>query len=403
VLANLAVVAVAGCFVALYRFAAALFILFVGVALGMAVKPGVERLRGRGIPRWAGALAITLAFGAAAAGVLVLAVPVVAEEAEALVSRGPRQVQRVHDALASSSSTTLRRLAQYLPARLTERTAGGGGAEAALPVGVLLAYARSAGRNALTVAGVLLLGYYWTLEGDRRIRELLLLVPVERRRAVRAFVAEVERTVGAYLRGQSLVCAVVGLLAFGLYEMIGLPHAPTLGLVYAVGEAVPVLGPLVGTAVAALVALPLGPAPILWVLGVAAFLQLIENYVLIPRVMDRTLGMNPFVTLLALSAFGSVLGVAGAVLATPLAAIVQLLFDRLLLGPRATAASPAAGRDRVSAVRYEVQELALDLRKRARGQGRARGAERLEDAVEGIAADLDRVLAGAAGKARARP
>src|SRR5882672_8546747 len=86
VLANLGVVAVACCFVALYRFAAALFILFVGVALGMAVKPGVERLRRRGIPRWAGALAITLAFGAAAAGVLILAVPVVAQEAEALVS-----------------------------------------------------------------------------------------------------------------------------------------------------------------------------------------------------------------------------------------------------------------------------------------------------------------------------
>src|SRR5947207_1126026 len=78
--ANLTVLGVAGCFLLVYRFAAALFILFAGVALGMAVKPGVEALRRRGLPRWAGALAIFFAIGAAAAGVLLLAVPVIAEQ-----------------------------------------------------------------------------------------------------------------------------------------------------------------------------------------------------------------------------------------------------------------------------------------------------------------------------------
>src|SRR5947208_2853339 len=71
--ANLAVLALAACFLLIYRFAAALFTLFVGIALGMAVKPGVEWLRRRGVPRWAGAMLIYFALGVAAAGVLLLA------------------------------------------------------------------------------------------------------------------------------------------------------------------------------------------------------------------------------------------------------------------------------------------------------------------------------------------
>jgi predicted PurR-regulated permease PerM len=394
VAANLAVVVLAAAFLAVYRFAAALFILFVGIALGMAVKPAVEWLRKQGVPRWVGALVIYLCLGAAAAGLLVLAVPVIAQEVGALVARGPHRVELLRGELLSSSSRTLRRIAAVLPPGLD----GHPGDASAPSAGTLLASAGALGRNAFTVAAVLLLGYYWTLEGERRLRALMLLVPLERRRALGGFLGEVERKVGAYVRGQAFVCVVIGLGAYALYRLIGLPHAATLGLVYAVAEAVPVVGPVVGTTAAALVGLSVGPALALWSIAVAVFLQLAENYLLVPRVMDRTVGISPLVTLLALSAFGSVLGVAGAVLAIPLAAIVQLLLDRFLLGARARAEPSPGGRDRVSVVRYEVQELALDVRKRQRGQGGARiGAERLEDAVEGIAADLDRVLAATRG------
>jgi len=251
-----------------------------------------------------------------------------------------------------------------------------------------------------TVAAVLLLGFYWTLEGDRRVRALAFFVPFESRRGVRAFIVEVERTVGAYLRGQALVCLIIGLLALGIYGVLGVPHAVVLGLIYAIGEAVPVVGPIVGTSVAALVAASVSTSLIPPVIAGAVILQLVENYVLIPKVMDRAVGVNPFVTLLAIAAFGSVLGVAGAVLAIPLAAIVQLLLYRFLLDIGAQQSELPVGRSHVSVVRYEVRELTIDVRKllRLRQAGGARQpggerAERIEDAVEGIAYDLDRILA----------
>src|SRR6188508_1985943 len=115
-LANLVVLAVVACFALLFRFAAALFILFVGISLGMAVKPGVEWLRRHRTPRWAGALAIYAALGCLCAGVLMVATPIVAERASTLVSRAPHHFERLRTALLASDSHTLQRIAWYLPA-----------------------------------------------------------------------------------------------------------------------------------------------------------------------------------------------------------------------------------------------------------------------------------------------
>jgi hypothetical protein len=142
-----------------------------------------------------------------------------------------------------------------------------------------------------------------------------------------------------------------------------------------------------------MVAASVGPSLVFGVVVAAVFLQLFENYVLIPRVMERAVGTNPLVTLLAITAFASVLGIAGAILAIPLAAIVQLLLSRFLLGADARHGEPPAGRGHLSAVRYEVGELIVDLRKLAPLAARSRSTERVEDAIEGIATDLDRLLA----------
>ena len=214
----------------------------------MAVKPGVEWLRRRGTPRWAGALAIYAVLGCLCAGVLILAVPIVAEQAATLVARAPHHFERLRTELLASDSNTLRRIAWYVPAAVERSGAP------ALDVRAVLDTGGAVGRNLFTIAAVLLLGFYWTLEGERRMRALVLFAPFDRRRSIRGFITEIERTVGAYLRGQSLVCLIIGVLAFVIYRLLGLPHAGIVGVVYAIGEAVPVVGPIIGTIVAALVA-----------------------------------------------------------------------------------------------------------------------------------------------------
>jgi predicted PurR-regulated permease PerM len=393
--ASFTALGVALCFFLVYRFAAALFSFFIGITLGTAVKPAVTRLHARGLPRWVAALAVFMILGAILLGFVVLVMPVLLDQIAALLASAPRHLGRVRELMLDSSSEAVRGLGAKLPPAIAVTAPGTG----ALPVGQVVGYVGVFGRNLFTVMAVLLLGFYWTLEGDRRIRELALLVPLDRRRGLRTFIAAAEQKVGAYIRGQTLVCALVGVVAFGLYTLIGLPYAFMLGLTYAVLEAVPVLGPLLGTAAAGLVALSVRPSLVLWVIGIAVVVQLFENYVLIPRVMNRAVGVNPLVTLLAITGFGSVLGVAGAVLAIPMAAILQLLIDRFVLADEAPERVVRSRRDRLSVLRYEVRQVAVDARKLLRADLPARApaggmasAEKIEDAVEGIALDLERLL-----------
>src|SRR5262245_26715710 len=148
-LANLVVLGVVICFALLFFLAPALFILFVGVSLGMAVKPGVEWLRRRGCPRWVGALAIYAGLGCLCAGVLMLAVPIIADRTTNLVARAPQHFERLRAALLTSQSHTLQRIAWYLPSA-AER----GGAPI-VDVLSVIDTGRAVGRNLFTIVAVL--------------------------------------------------------------------------------------------------------------------------------------------------------------------------------------------------------------------------------------------------------
>jgi hypothetical protein len=110
--------------------------------------------------------------------------------------------------------------------------------------------------------------------------------------------------------------------------------------------------------------------------------------------MKRAVGVNPLVTLLALSAFGSLFGILGAVVAIPLAAIIQLLLDRFVIASAIPDDKDIVGRDKASLIRYETQELIKDIRSSVRQKPSESDEEsdQLEDQIEAIALDLNAVL-----------
>ena len=154
-----------------------------------------------------------------------------------------------------------------------------------------------------------------------------------------------ETKVGSYVAGQAILCLIIGLMALVAYWLIGLSNALVLAFIAGVMEAVPLIGPLLGAIPAALVGLSLGPGKLVWVIVATVVIQQLENNLLVPRVMRKTVGVNPFVSLLALFAFSSLLGLAGALMAIPMAALVQILLDRFVFGPAAIEPELSAGRD----------------------------------------------------------
>src|SRR6185369_16410483 len=98
----------------------------------------------------------------------------------------------------------------------------------------------------ITTVAILVLGFYWTLDGERSIRTLLLLAPHNRRAGIRTLVTAMESRVGAAIRGQALLNLAVGSMSLLAYLLIGLPYALVLGLIAGVMETVPILGPVLG-------------------------------------------------------------------------------------------------------------------------------------------------------------
>jgi hypothetical protein len=146
---------------------------------------------------------------------------------------------------------------------------------------------------------------------------------------------------------------------------------------------------------AGLVALSLDPVLALWVVAATVVIQVAENYLLVPRIMDRSVGVNPIVTILAITAFGAAMGVVGALLAIPIAALAQLLLRRHFLAFDNRLPEAPTGRDELSVLRYEAQHLARDIRQQIRHgeEGPVGDADPIEDELEAMVVDFDRLLA----------
>jgi predicted PurR-regulated permease PerM len=402
VVGTLFVIAVLLAFWLLYQFRLVVFILFIAIVLGTAIRPAVDWLHRRNIPRPAGVIVIYLLLLVLIAGFVLLVAPLLAEQLTQISLELPGQYNDFRNALIQSRSIFLQQIGLRLPIRpflpAPAAPAGQGEAqvEAALDrVAMFFSVAGITLRGLLALLAIFLLAFYWTLESNRTIRSLLLFFDPVRRERIRALIAEIESRVGGYIRGQSLLCLIIAAVSLIAYLLIGLPYALVLALIAGVMEAVPMVGPILGAIPAILVGLTQAPERVVWVVVATAGIQALEGYLLVPRVMKGSVGVSPIVSLLALATFASLLGLPGALLAIPVAAIIQLILDRFVLNVENPEEPDLGGRDQASLLRYEAHDLALDVRKQVRQKEvlAEESADRVEDSIEAIIGDLDQLLA----------
>ena len=385
----------------LYRFNQVVFILFIALVMGTVIRPAVAWLHQHGIPRNAGVILIYLLMMILFAGFMFLLSPLIVEQSTTIAAAMPGYYQSLRAGIINYPNSFIVRLSEFLPAVLPDlKPVQQTGQDMMVSAGQVLGYISSAARFALIFLVVLLLAFYWTLDGPRIIQSFLMLIPQDHRENIGDLISAMEAKVGYYIAGQGFLCLVIGILALIAYLLIGLPNALVLALVAGLLEAVPMIGPVLGAVPAALVALSIGPDKLIWVIVATVIIQQLENSLLVPRVMSKAVGVNPFVTLLALFAFSSFFGIAGALMAIPMAAIIQLALNHFVFQSTTLEPEVSAGRDYTSRLRYEAQDLAKDLRKQARLKKRGtdlrvKQIDQVMDEIETITTDLDALLAQA--------
>ena len=383
----------------LYRFNQVIFILFIAIVIGTVIRPAVAWLHQRGLPRMAGIILVYLLLLLLLTSFLLLLFPIISEQSTTVAAAMPGHYQNLRGWLVNNPNQFLVVLGEFLPAALPDLSPmQQTGQEMMASAGQVAGYVTSVAKVIFTAITLLVLAFYWTLEGPRIIQSFLLVVPQIQRESISDLISAMESKVGLYMVGQGLLCMVIGIMALLAYLLIGLPNALVLALIAGVLEAVPMVGPLLGAIPAALVALSIAPGKLIWVILATVVIQQLENTLLVPRIMRKAVGVNPFVTLLALFAFSSLFGLAGALMAIPIAAMIQLALNHFVFQQGTVEMEVSEGRDYASRLRYEAQDLAQDLRKQARLKKRGsdlaiKQIEHVMDEIETITTNLDALLA----------
>jgi predicted PurR-regulated permease PerM len=334
VFATIFVVCVFLAFWLLFRLRGVVFLFFVALVLGTALRPGVEWLRRRGISRRAGVILIYILILSLLTGFLAITFPLIAEQATQVSQNFSQYYADIRGAFMNSGNRLLQNIGWRLPSGLSffmnrDLTTE----EVVDQVTQTFFYTNLVMRGILSIVAIFLLAYYWTQESHLIIRTLLRLVPPSRRNDIRELLDLAELRMGGYIRGQGILCLAVGVAAFIAYSLIGLPYTLVLAMIAGLMEMIPVFGPILGAVPALLVAVSMDPGKAVWVLVASGAIQMLENAWLVPRIMKDSMGVHPIIIILSLVAFSSVFGFPGALLALPLAALLQLIIDRIVLSP----------------------------------------------------------------------
>lgn len=389
------ILTIVGLFVLILLNPQVLMILFAGLFLGIAIKPAVSGLARRGIPQEVGAVLIFIGILMLLGGFIAFALPLLSLQAVNLSTALTDGYLQIRNDLVSVPNPHLRQIMEALPedVRLLQpiftQVESSGTDNGLDRLGTLLEQIFGIG---LGLVLVFFLAVNWSIEGDRILRTALLLTN-QRREFIRAMFFHVENRISQYLRGLGLLSLIVGALALVGYMIIGLPNALVLAIFAGIMEAIPVIGPALGAIPAIIVALSISPEAAIAVVVITMLIQAAENIWIFPRVMGSSVGVPPFVTLLTMLAFSSLFGILGALIAIPIAAVIQVLFETVA-EYRLQQGVADIGRDRVSALRYEIHELVKDIRSllRAKNPETHDDLELIEDTLEEIAVDLDKLL-----------
>jgi predicted PurR-regulated permease PerM len=310
---------------ALWKLKILVALLFLAMIVAAAMRPGVDALARRRVPRIAAVLLHYFALLGLIALFLSFVVPQALDQVGAALGNAPNSRSQIARAAAHSSGIK-RDVLLAIDHRLKHLP------PASRLIHPVLSITKTALEVLVAIFFVLASAAYWIFERDRAQRFVLALLAPHRRRVVRETWDVVDAKLGAFVRGQLLLISFVSTILSLAFWQIGLPYWLLLGVFAGIVEIVPVVGPLA----AGLAAIGVGMT-VSWqkaaLAAIAVYgLRLIQDYILGPRVLGHAVGLTPLVVLVAVSVVGLLAGPWYVPLATPFTAAVVTLLDVLVRG-----------------------------------------------------------------------
>jgi predicted PurR-regulated permease PerM len=319
--ASLVAVCVVATALALWELRVLLALLLLGLVIAAAMRPGVEWLRAHRVPGGIGVALHYVVLAGLVALFLWLVVPRAIDQlSQATGGNLPTSKQELQEATRNSSGVK-HEILSAINDRLKRLPSGPSVVHPALSVttaafeaiiGVFFTFATAA---------------YWVFERDRARRLVVSLVPRRHRRVVYDTWELIDLKLGAFVRGQLILVGFVATLLSLAFWAIGMPYWVIIGIFAGLVELIPIVGPLAAGFVAIGVGFSVGWHVALFA-GIAVFaVRMLEDYIVVPKLLGHAVGLSPLVVLVSVTALGLLLGGIYVLLAIPLAAIAGTLVD----------------------------------------------------------------------------
>jgi predicted PurR-regulated permease PerM len=292
-------------------------------------RPVIE-LEKRHVPRGLSILTVYIAIiGAITLGTMSIS-PLIQDEADNFRTEAPAQLSELRDNWLESRNGLLSGPGADALDRVIEQLDDPSAPPESLTIGLVTGI----GGGVIGALAVLVMAFYYLMEKSFLRRLVLMQVALTSRERVSRVWDDVEAQVGRWLRGQLTLCLIIGVSSLIGYGAMGIRFWPLLGLWAGITEAIPIVGPWLGGIPAVIMAMTQSWDKALMVTGFVVLLQLTENTILVPRVMKGAVGLSPLTVFIAILAGTQYLNIAGALLAIPVAAAVQVILADYLRARR---------------------------------------------------------------------
>jgi predicted PurR-regulated permease PerM len=300
-----------------------------GMALAYLLNPLTNRLERLGLKRTFAALLIVGVAVLAFIFLILLIVPILADQLSALISNIPGYVTRLQALVADPNRTWLRRI---IGSEDTSKTIGDLVTQGAGWMAAFLRSLWSGGRALISVFSLMVVmpvvAFYLICDWPRMITTVDKWVPLPHRETVHGLAREIDTAIAGFVRGQTAVCLILGSFYAVSLSLVGLNFGLLIGLISGLISFIPYVGSMTGLVLSLAVATAQFWPEWTWivvVLGIFMVGQFIEGNVLAPKLVGESVGLHPVWLIFAIFAFGYLFGFVGLLLAVPLAAAVAVL------------------------------------------------------------------------------
>ncbi len=305
-----------------------LAVLFVALILASAIDPWVDWMQKKKIPRGVGVLLIYIVLLSFVSLVIYLIIPPIAKEFSALASSFPQILDKIITGFSVLKEYT------YQQGILDEIKGSLGtiGSNLQSAAGGVFSTVFGIFGGIFSFFLVLVLTFYMVVEENAIKKLIFSIAPSEHQPYIMELINRMQKKIGMWLRGQLILSLIIFVLTYTGLSILNVEYALVLALVAGLTEFIPYLGPVIAAVPAVFLAFTQAPMLAVFVVIMYYIVQLVENNILVPKVMQKAVGMNPIISIVVLLIGFKIAGIVGAILSIPVATAVSVfikdVFDR---------------------------------------------------------------------------